>query len=295
MKVAIIGAGKMGRWFTQFCLEEGNSVVVASRSEDKLIRLKQEFGVEIASNVDAVKKAERILICVPLENFKEVVKEISPHVRPDQVIMDICSIKEDPVKMMHKYIPQGLTLGTHPVFGPGVPNLKNQNFVLTPTTQEERKLAEDFKNWLEKRGADVSIMSPQEHDERMSVVLGFPHFLGLVICDTLLDYPSFLKTEEVSGTSYKMMLTLAEAVASEDTGFYTSLQMNLPKVEDIEGLFLNKCKEWFNIVKQKEKSEFSKKMNTVKSKLEIVKPEYPQSYDLMHKILYPKGKTDNPA
>ncbi|MFW6110792.1 MAG: prephenate dehydrogenase/arogenate dehydrogenase family protein [Thermoproteota archaeon] len=290
MKVAIIGAGKMGRWFTRFCLEEGDSVVVASRSEDKLLDLKQEFGVEIASNVDAVKKAERILICVPLENFEEVVKEIGPHVRSDQVVMDICSIKEAPVKMMHKYVPKGLKLGTHPVFGPGVPSLKNQNFVLTPTNQKEKQFAEEFKNWLQKRGANVSIMSPREHDERMSVVLGFPHFLGLVICDTLLDYPSFLKTEEVSGTSYKMMLTLAEAVASEDTGFYTSLQMNLPKVEDIEGLFLKKCKEWFNIVKQKDKSDFSKKMNTVKSKLEEVNPEYHQSYDLMHKILYPKGK-----
>ena len=104
MKTAIIGAGKMGRWFTKFFLEEGDSVIVSSRSKEKLLKIRDEFGVEIADNVNAVKKADRVLICVPIENFETVVKEIHSHVRPDQVVMDICSIKEKPVKIMHEYL-----------------------------------------------------------------------------------------------------------------------------------------------------------------------------------------------
>ena len=48
MKIAIIGAGKMGRWFTKFFLEEGYSVIVSSRSKEKLLRIGDEFEVEIA-------------------------------------------------------------------------------------------------------------------------------------------------------------------------------------------------------------------------------------------------------
>jgi len=285
MKVAIIGAGKMGRWFTRFFLEEGDSVAVSSRSEGKLLKLREEFGVEIASNVDAVKEADRVLICVPIENFEEVVKEIHSHVRPDQVVMDICSVKEMPVKVMHEYIRAGVTLGTHPVFGPGVKSIKGQNFILTPTVKKEEAFAENFKSWLEKRGANVFIMSPRKHDELMSVVLGLPHFLGLVFCDALLDYSNFLEMEKVGGASYRMLLTLAEAVASEETEFYASLQMMLPEVEKVEGLFLEKCREWLEVVRRRDRLAFAKKMELVKKRLRKVNPDYAKSYEVMHRLL----------
>ena len=150
MKTAIIGAGKMGRWFTRFFSKEGDSVVVSSRSKEKLLKIRDEFGVGIADNVKAVRNADRILVCVPIENFEAVVKEIHSHIRPDQVVMDICSIKENPVKIMHEYIKTGITLGTHPVFGPGVKSIENQNFVLTPVNDQEKRFAKDFKSWLRK-------------------------------------------------------------------------------------------------------------------------------------------------
>ena len=285
MKVAIIGAGKMGRWFTRFFLEEGDSVIVSSRSKEKLLKIRDEFGVEIADNVNAVEKADRVLICVPIENFEAVAKEIQPHIRPDQVVMDICSIKEFPVKIMHEYVKTGITLGTHPVFGPGAKSIENQNFVLTPVNDEEKRFAREFKSWLEERRANVFIMSPRKHDELMSVVLGLPHFLGLVVCDTLMNYPNFLQTKKVAGASYKMLLTLAEAVASEETEFYTSLQMDLPEIEKIEGLFLEKTEEWINMVRRKNGSAFISKMELVKTKLKEVNPDYARSYEVMHRLL----------
>jgi prephenate dehydrogenase len=147
MKTAIIGAGKMGRWFTRFFLEQGDSVVVSSRSREKLSKLKRR-GVEIASNIDAVRKADRVLICVPIENFEEVVKEIQSQVRPDQVVMDICSIKEIPVKIMREHIKAGITLGTHPVFGPGAKSIRDQNIILTPTNKIEEVFAQKYGDWF---------------------------------------------------------------------------------------------------------------------------------------------------
>jgi prephenate dehydrogenase len=285
MKVAIIGAGKMGWWFTKFFTDEGDSVIVSSRSEGKLLKIKEEFGVKIASNINAVKTADRVLICVPIENFEEVVKEIHSYVRPDQVVMDICSIKEVPVKIMHERIKAGITLGTHPVFGPGVKGIGGQNFILTPTARKEEVFAENFKSWLAEKGANVFIMSPRKHDELMSVVLGLPHFLGLVVCDTLLDYGNFLETKKVAGASYKMLLMLAEAVASEETGFYAGLQMMLPETEKIEGSFLEKSREWLDIVRRQDRLAFASKMELVKSRLKEVNSDYAKSYETMHRLL----------
>jgi len=285
MKTAIIGAGKMGRWFTKFFLEEGDTVIVSGRSKEKLSKIRDDFEVKTADNINAVKNADRILICVPIENFEDLIKEIHSHIRPDHTVMDICSIKDAPVKIMHKYIKTGTILGTHPMFGPGVKSIKNQNFVLTPTNAKEKMFAKSFRNWLEKKGAKVFIMPPRKHDELMSVVLGLPHFLGLVVCDTLMNHHNFLETRKVSGASYKMLLTLAEAVASEEAEFYASLQMNLPEIDKVEGLFLEKAEEWLDLVKRKDKSAFVNKVKLVKSKLVEIVPDYTMSYEVMHRML----------
>ena len=107
----------------------------------------------------------------------------------------------------------------------------------------------------------------------------------MVVCDTLLDYGNFLEMKKVGGASYKMLLTLAEAVASEETKAYTNLQMNLPEIEKIEGLFFEKTEEWLNIVRRKDRSAFANKMNLVKKKLREVNPDYVKSYEVVHRLL----------
>ncbi|MGQ9551017.1 MAG: prephenate dehydrogenase/arogenate dehydrogenase family protein [Candidatus Bathycorpusculaceae bacterium] len=285
MKAAIIGAGKMGTWFTKFFLEEGYSVIVSDKDRGKLLKIENEFPVETADAPASVKNADIILVCVPIDDFEDVIKEIRSNVGSGQVIMDICSIKEPPVKIMHKHIKRGIVLGMHPVFGPGSTSVKNKNFILTPTSSEERKLAEDFKVWLEGKEAHVSIMSPRKHDELMSIVLGLPHFIGLVACDILLDQSTLSETRRVAGASYKMLLTLAEAVASEKADFYADLQLNLPSSEQIESLFIAKSEEWLKVIKNKNRLALISKIEDLKAKMIKIDPEYSNSYEAMYRML----------
>ena len=179
MKVAIIGAGKMGRWFSKFFLEEGVTVIVSDKNRQTLSKIERELGVEVTDNINAVKSADMVLICVRIEDFEDVIKEIHSHVRPNQVIMDICSFKEFPVKVMHKYIKTGTTLGIHPMFGPAAAakGIKNRNFIFTPTNFKEETFAKNFKGWLEGRRAKVSMMSPKKHDKLWAAILGLPYFI----------------------------------------------------------------------------------------------------------------------
>ena len=285
MRVAILGAGKMGVWFAKFFLAEGYSVVVADRKKEKLSKLKKELAVETADFAEAVKDADRVLICVSISAFEEVVKKISPAVRDGQIVMDICSIKDLPVKTMHKYLKGSLVLGVHPVFGPGSTTIENKTFVLTPTTREEEAFAEEFKKWLETKKARVFIMPPQKHDQLMSVVLGLPHFLGLVACDTLLEQADYPETKDVAGTTYRMLFTLAEVAALENPELFASLQLSLPELEEIESSFIEKANEWLNLIKQKDRAAITSKMEHLKSKLMKASRDYEKSYEIMYKML----------
>jgi len=287
VKVAVIGgSGKMGRWFASFLLKEGREVIITGRNEKKLLAAKRQLGVEATTdNVAVVKSANTILISVPIDNFEEVVEQVSPYIRPEQVIIDITSIKVFPVETMHKHIKAGLTLGTHPVFGPGAKGIANQNFVLTPTNERETALAQKVREYLETRGAKVMIMTPKEHDEAMAVILGLSHFIAIVSADTLLSFDKLKQMEAISGITYKVLLTLVESVISEAPELYASLQMSLPNMTEIEKLFQQRGQIWTDLVKNKDKQEFVKRMKALRSRLEEGNPDFGKAYENMYKIV----------
>jgi prephenate dehydrogenase len=285
VKTAILGAGKMGVWFVKFCKDNGEQVILADRKKEKLARLGKELGVETADFANAVQKADNVVICVSIDAFEDVVKKIAPYVQEGQTVVDICSVKEQPVKIMHRYITKGLVLGTHPVFGPGSKGVRHKAYILTPTNAEERAFAEKYRGWLEKAGARVFIMSPEKHDVLMSVVLGLPHFVGLVVCDTLLEQPDFLETKKVTGTTYRILLTLAEATALETTDLFATLQTNLPDMGMIERQFIQKAEEWLRLVKQKDSKALAKKLEMLKSKLVKTDSDFEKSYEIMYRML----------
>ena len=285
MITAVLGAGKMGVWFAKFCKEKGDEVILADRNEEKLAKIENELGIDTADFEEAVKAADRIMICVSISSFESIVKRIGPLVQEDQVVMDICSVKDFPVRVMHENIKRGLVLGTHPVFGPGSKGVKHKTYILTPTNEKESEYAEEFRKWLEKEEAHVFVMTPKKHDELMSVVLGLPHFLGLVACETLLEQKNFPQTKTVAGTTYRMLFTLAEATALETPDLFANLQMNLPNMGEIEEQFIAKAQEWLDLIKKKNAQAIIEKMEKLKGKLLKTDSDFAKSYEVMYKML----------
>lgn len=276
----------MGRWFARFLLKDGKEVVLADRNEKKLLETKEELGVEVTSNLaSAVENADAVLISVPIESFETVVKELKPHITPGQTVFDITSVKAFPVDVMHRHIGAGLILGTHPVFGPGAKGIRNQNFVLTPTNEQETALARKIKQYLEERGGEVTLTTPEEHDEMMAVILGLSHFIAIASADTLLSFDRLKKMKAIGGPTYKALLTLAESVITEDPELYASIQMNLPGITEKEELFQRNTKTWAEIVRNRDRQEFVERMNALKNSLENTDPDFGRSYEDIYRLL----------
>jgi len=276
----------MGRWFARFLLEEGHEVIVTGRNEKKLKETKAQLGVEITTdNIAAIKNADAILLSVPIENFEAVVKQIGSHTRPAQVIMDITSVKAFPVQKMHQYIEAGVVLGGHPVFGPGAKDATYRSFILTPTDNKEETLALKVKHYLETKGARVTLMSPEEHDEIMAVILGLSHFIAIASADTLLSFNRLEQVGAIGGVTFKLLLTLTQSVISEDPDFYASLQMHLPKLAEIERGFREKVETWAELVASKDEQQFARKMRGLKERFTELNPDLGGAYEDMYKVI----------
>jgi len=284
----------MGRWFARFFSNEGIPVTVSDVSKEALRKVSEEVDVSVMDKAAAVSQASSVLLSVPIKSFGNVVQEISTYLKPDQAVMDICSVKEAAVAIMHQYIKTGIALGTHPLFGPGAERIEGEGWVLTPTNSKERELAKEIGGWLGKRGARVYLMSPREHDRLMSLTLALPHFVGLVVCDTLTRSGKFKQGKKFAGPTYKLLLMLAESVASEDPNLYGSIQMNLPEAKVFQKSFLATSREWLDILEKGDMSKFMRKMRHLKERLKKLDPDYSISYNAMYQLI-DKIKSSTPA
>lgn len=275
----------MGQWFARLFANEGMEVAISDTRFKELRERKIILAGEIMTNARAISMADVVLISVPIDSFEETVEEMSRHVQPGQIVIDISSIKVRPVELMHKYIAKGLVLGAHPMFGPGAVDLTNKNIVLTPTNDKEIDLAQHIETHLNGKGARVSQMSPGEHDELMAIILGLPSFIAIISADTLLSLNKMQKTRNISGSTYKLLLMLAESVVTQDADLYASLQMTLPNITEIENLFLSKAASWVDMVKNRDKQKLIAKLHGLENDFKKENPDYDDAYANMYKVI----------
>jgi prephenate dehydrogenase len=287
MKVAIIGGvGKMGQWFANLLARDGKEIIIADSQRERLPEIGRKLGVATSvTNVEAVQNADYVLLCVPIGDFTKVVSEVGPCLKAGQALLDVTSVKVAPVADMHRYVKEATVLGAHPLFGPGAPGADKQNFVLTPTCDTEDNLARKIQGYLETKGARVVLMSPEEHDEAMSLVLGLSHFIAIVSADTILGSSAAKSIGILSSTTYKVLLTMIQSVLSEDPELYASLQMSLPQAADHEKVFQGKAADWAELVRKKNKAEFIRRMKGLKTQMDEVAPDFGKAYEKMYRIV----------
>jgi prephenate dehydrogenase len=285
MKFAIIGgAGKMGRWCAEQMLAEGHEVVLSGRRREPLERVAGELGISVMESRDAVAGAEVSILSVPIDSFEAVVQEIASAVPPNAVVVEITSVKTMPSRVMREHLSHARCLCVHPMFGPGAASPKGQNFVLTPADAAEEALAAKARAFLETRGGRVRQMTPAEHDEMMTVVLGLSHFIAIVTADTLLDFACLESSRSFSSTTYRVLLDLVESVVAEDPNLYAALQLNMPGITDIENAFGRHTGEWAEVVRQGDRDEFVRRMSAMKEQFEAREPGFHRAYDNLYRI-----------
>jgi len=285
MKTAVIGGtGQMGRWFARFLHAEGKEIILIDRDQAVVEKVSREIGCLPGKGMASAQGSDAIIVSVGIDAFEEVIRELAPFTHEGQMIFDVTSVKVMPVEIMHRHIRQGTILGTHPVFGPGARNACGHNFVLTPTSPEEEHLADRVAAFLGERGGCVRIMSPEEHDRLMAIILGLAHFISIVSANTLVDYGNLGEMAGVQGVTYRALLTLVESVLSESPELYASLQMNLPHLRQAQEIFIDNARLWTDIVSRNDRQAFISRMKQLRQTFEANNPDFGKSYDNLYRL-----------
>ena len=92
--VAIVGAGVMGEAVLSGLLRGdrmGDTFVVADKRQDRVAELQDRYGVETATNVEAAREADVVVLVVKPQDIFTVAEEIAAELKPDALVVSLAA------------------------------------------------------------------------------------------------------------------------------------------------------------------------------------------------------------
>ncbi|MBW6518706.1 MAG: prephenate dehydrogenase [ANME-2 cluster archaeon] len=257
MKILIIGGtGDTGQWFTRFYKKHGWDVTVwGANARHDIAKI---LGVPFADDLDSeIALSDVVMISVPIDLTEQVIADIGPKMKAGSLLMDITSIKTIPVNAMLQYTSHGVEiLGTHPMFGPTIPDLQGQIVILVPVEGRSEKWMPVIRTLYEEQGAHIEVTSAREHDRMMAVVQGLTHFAYISIGCAMaeLDF-DVSRSRRFMSPVYEIMVDFVGRILAQNPYLYAMIQMN-PEVEVVHDAYMKVCREMSDQVKRGDIQEF---------------------------------------
>ena len=196
-RLALIGVGLIGSSIARAARQKGLVRSIAATARTAATRQRVvELGIAddvTATNAEAVKGAELVIVCIPVGACGPVAQEIGPHLTAGAIVSDAGSVKGSVVKDMAPHLPANVHfVPAHPVAGTeysgpdsGFAELFiNRWCILTPPEGTDPMAVEKLAAFWHALGAKVQTMSPEHHDLVLAVTSHLPHLIAYTIVGT---------------------------------------------------------------------------------------------------------------
>ncbi len=209
IKVGIIGGTNgMGRWFAGLLRHEGCIVHACGRKTDLQIN-------------DLARLCNVIVVAVPISATAGIIKQVGPLLSKDALLMDLTSLKYEPVKLMLDNS-KAEVIGCHPLFGPQLKDVSGQNVILCPA--RGRKWLPWLKGVFKKNKLTILEATPEKHDKMMAIVQALNHFntitLGLALAETNI---SLAEINKFSTPIFRTKLDIIKKVFVDSPELYVDI------------------------------------------------------------------------
>ena len=216
MKILVLGAGKMGSFFTDL-LSFDHEVAVLERDPKRLRFIYNAVRMQSPEEITAF-APDLVINCVTLNYTIEAFKSVIPFLKPNCIISDVASVKTN---IKEFYMESGFPyVSTHPMFGPTFANLANLEKENTIIISEGDHLGKIFfKDLYNRLKLNVFEYTFDEHDKVVAYSLGIPFASTLVFAATMVH-------QDAPGTTFKRHMKIARGLLSEDDYLLTEILFN---------------------------------------------------------------------
>jgi prephenate dehydrogenase len=203
---------------------------------------------------DAAQVSDVTVISVPIDVTPQVIREIGPRVRSDSLLMDVTSVKSEPMQVMLESTKAGV-VGTHPMFGPSVHSVQGQRVVVC------RGRGDQWAEWVSSmfvaRGLAVVETTAEHHDRMMATVQVLTHFQTQVHGLTLARLGAPLRESlRFTSPAYLMELYMGARHFAQSADLYGPIEMKNPATPDVTAIYLQVAREVADILASGDRDRF---------------------------------------
>lgn len=215
IKVGIIGGTNgMGRWFAGLLRKEGCPVHVCGRKTALSIN-------------DLARLCNVIVVAVPISATADIIKQVGPLLTRDALLMDLTSLKKEPVKLMLANSKAEI-IGCHPLFGPQLKDVSGENIILCMA--RGKKWLPWLKGMFKKNNLAVWEATPEKQDKMMAIVQALNHLntmsLGMALARTNI---TLAEINKFSTPIFRTKLDIIRKVFTESPELYIDIITGNPE------------------------------------------------------------------
>lgn len=208
--ISIIGCGLIGSSILRAIQKKNLSreIKIFDLSKEVITYLKKE---NICSDISidirqCVRDSDLIIIATPLSSYKEIILSIKDDLKKGTILTDTGSVKKEVMKIIHNMNLKDINcIPSHPIAGTEESGPKagyadmfeNRWCIISPPKNAAEQPIKILKSFWEAIGSKVKIMTPEEHDEILSLTSHLPHAIAYNIVRTVINVEDKLKQEVI--------------------------------------------------------------------------------------------------
>ena len=216
--IGLIGLGAFGRLAAGHLAPHFDLVV-----HDPLVR---DVGAGRWADLAEAAAQPVVILAVPVQAIAAVASGIAPHLAPGALVIDVASVKLEPMRILRETLPAGTRiLGTHPLFGPqsAAKGVAGQSIVLCPEPGVDPACVADFL-----RGTLAMVRS---------CVSALTHLVSKVITDLGLTEAPY------TTRSYELLAEAARLVSEDSDELFRAIERHNPHAADLRRRFFEAARK----------------------------------------------------
>jgi len=173
---------------------------------------------EKLNSIDEAIQSEIIFLCFPLDLSLKVFKEISPKLNSNNLLTDVCGVKNIFHEEWNKINSNGFFVGGHPMTGKEVSGFENsdsllfENSIYILTNEAKNFFAwNDFVEIIHKLGARINFLSPKVHDIVVASVSHLPQLLAVTLINSASLQNSDIHFYDYAAGGFRDMTRIASS------------------------------------------------------------------------------------
>lgn len=257
MRILILGAGKMGSFFTDV-LSFKHETAVYDVDPRKLRFIYNCYRYTTLDEIRAF-RPELVINAATVKYTLEAFEQVLPTLPNDCILSDIASVKTG---LQAWYEQCGFRyVSTHPMFGPTFANLdklSTENAIIISEGDHMGKVF--FKDLYQSLGLNIFEYTFDEHDETVAYSLSIPFVSTFV-------FAAVMKPQDAPGTTFKRHMAIAKGVLNEDDYLLQEILFNPRTPAQVEGI-RTELNELLDIISRKDATAMKSYLQKIRHKIQ---------------------------